>query len=355
MTIEETLNEFQKRRLSERLKLNFYEELKKSKKNLERKQFFKKFLNHIDIFVTELYNNGVIFYSFNIVMPFLREDDPELWKIIHLQVEDWVNTIKIEIELIEFLYLSIQLQIDKKSIFEENSENNIKDKTDSELKLPYFCGIIGVRSLIGKNDYHINAMKKFFNLNHLICTVGNFNSVDDIKNYWYDMIKDNNLFFHRFTQYSNYYNSLYCDIADFELQYDDVEHIAFGLDENLDSKYNYIKGIEDCNPDEKTIITYLINIYMLKEKLFINKNKIYRKQNNHKLKFIGSVDYLILNNLKIFQKLKKRFPQQLTGLKIPKLFNKAWNLFFADIKKNNHYLPQIKIKKKKKLVFSNEL
>lgn len=39
MTIEDTLNEFQKKRIFERLKLDFNEELEKSKNNLERKRF----------------------------------------------------------------------------------------------------------------------------------------------------------------------------------------------------------------------------------------------------------------------------------------------------------------------------
>lgn len=338
MTIEDTLNKFQKRRVLERLKLNFNEELNKSKIDPGKIKFYYSFLNEIDFFVERLYNDGVLFYGFQLYMPFLKkENQKDQWYYTHLRVEDWLNFLKTKVELIEFCYLSIELNNEVKMSHDKNF-------VLLEPNTPYFSGIIGIRSLLGKNDSHFFELKKVLNVELNYLELKSLNSIDVIKKYWIFVMQNRNFKFHRFAQFSNYYDNYYGSIADLELQYDNKEHIAFALDEHEDSKDISLSGITDLNPDNETIINYLIHIYMFNEKLFLCNNKIYKKLNNFEIKLLGSIFFLQKNNLNIFNDLKIKFPQQLSGLKISKLLHHSWDLFFFNICKCNHYLPTLDTK-----------
>jgi hypothetical protein len=241
-------------------------------------------------------------------MPFLDKNDSELWYIVHLQVEKWVKDFSDQIELIEFCYISIEL------------EDN----------LPFLKGLIGVRSLTGKNKYHFNEIKKIFNLSHLECSVIELSKILLIKNYWNFLLKENNFKFHRFVQYSLFFNQFYGAISELENQYDDVDHSAFGLDENLTNKHLNIKGIGDINPDNFTILNYIVTLYQSYTGYYINNNILYRKIENSKYSWeiFDSIEYFNKNNVKIFEFLKERFPQQLKNLKISSLLNNSWDSFF---------------------------
>lgn len=336
MTIEDTLTEFQKRRINERLNLDFNRELEKSKTSLERKNFTKNFRNQLDIFLTELYNDGVLFYGFTVSMFDLKSSNPDFWKLIHLAVEDWVNSLKNDIELLEFTYISIEL--DQKGF-------------------PFLKGILSIRSLIGNNELLFNEIKKIFNYQHLDCSVKSFFSIDEIKDYFFFIIKENNFKYHRFTYYSDFYESFYAEFMDLELQYDSETRVAFNLDRTVGSTFFFLKGINELYPHKKTIINYLVNVYMLKKNYFVLNNFLYEKMDDFNFKLVGPIDFLRENNILIFSFLKTLFPQQLNSLKISSLFNESWNSFYEDIKNNNHYLPEIDKKlgvKIQKIPYSNQ-
>lgn len=334
MDLEEKLNNYQKKRITERLELDFDKE--NNKETVEKKRFIINFYNELNIFNTELYNNGVLFYGFSIKMPFFENTDPDLWYYIHLQVENWVSEFRDRIELIEFCYLSIELENDKRYYRKNNTVKEVSIQFNKTENVPYIKGIIGVRSLIGKNKNHFNEIKKFFNITCYDIKVKELHTLSLIKKYWNFILKEQNFKFHRFCQYSRYFEQLYGSISDLELQYDD-DHFAFNLDEELNSKCRNLQGIQDLNPYSQTVINYLFTIYMLEEDLILIKNKVYRKND---YSYIGGIDFLQKNNIKIIEKLKLKYPQQLGKLNIPKLFAEGWDKFYADIKKNNHYLPQ---------------
>ena len=327
MTIEDTLNENQKYRIQQRLKLDFHKELEISKNSSERKKFSKNLKTQLDILVNQLYDDGVMFYGFTIERSNFEIETEDfiknMWYYTHLRVEDLINFFNEKIELIEFCYISIEF--DEKNLM--------------KMKRPNFYGILGVRSLIGQNKSHYNEILKILDDQIDDVKITRLLTLKMIKQHWNFIIKQNNFYFHRFTHYSNFYDEFYGSISDLELQFDRIEHIAFGLDETKSFKYDYIKGIEDCDPDYQTIINYLITIYMIEEKLFLYENNLYKKISNYDVILYGSIDLLRKNNLKIFEELKKKFPQQLNGLKISKIFNQGWEKFFNDIKLNNHYLP----------------
>lgn len=346
--IEDTLNESQKKRIQERLKLDFNVELLKSNTILERTKFSANFRKYLDLFITDLYYDGVLFYGFTIVMPFTNKNDPKMWYYTHLRVEDLINYIKDNIELIEFCYLSIELHDNLTNHKKINKSNSLIEKYNHMEGVPFFKGIIGVRSLLGKNDCHFNQIKRIFNIPLNETVIKKLSTIKIIKNYWNFVIKQNNYKFHRFTQYSDNYNSFYGEMSDLELQYDNLEHVAFGLDENTNSLHSTMCGIKDLNPDTQTIINYLFSIYMTKAGFYLYGNKIYQRNKKNVLKCKYSIEYLRCNNIRILEKLKKLFPQQLKNLQISTLFNQSWNNFFNALKINNHYLPTIKLKKKKK-------
>ena len=178
-----------------------------------------------------------------------------MWYLTHLKVSDLIIFFRENIELIEFCYIVIEF--DKKEITNR----------------PVLKGIIGVRSLTGNinKNSHFIEIKKVFNDNIDEIKIFNFNSLEKIKSYWYFIIKENNFKFHRFAQYSEFYSDLYGFISDLELKYDDIEHIAFALDEFLNAKNCNLSGIRDTKPDYQTIITYLITIYMQNNSLYKNK------------------------------------------------------------------------------------
>ncbi|RYE13223.1 MAG: hypothetical protein EOP34_09265, partial [Rickettsiales bacterium] len=199
--IEDTLNESQKKRIQERLKLDFNVELLKSNTILERTKFSANFRNYLDLFITDLYYDGVLFYGFTIVMPFTNKNDPKMWYYTHLRVEDLINYIKDNIELIEFCYLSIELHDNLTNHKKINKSNSLIEKYNHMEGVPFFKGIIGVRSLLGKNDCHFNQIKRIFNIPLNETVIKKLSTIKIIKNYWNFVIKQNNYKFHRFTQY----------------------------------------------------------------------------------------------------------------------------------------------------------
>lgn len=64
LTINDTLNEFQKKRINYRINLDFNSELEKSNKKKQRKIFGLNFRGQLDILIASLYDDGIMFYGF---------------------------------------------------------------------------------------------------------------------------------------------------------------------------------------------------------------------------------------------------------------------------------------------------
>lgn len=322
MNSQEYITKYQEKKIKIRLDLNFQTELKKSKSLSECKRFAKNFKTQIDILISEMYADGVMFYGFVMEKPYLKYEDTDMWYCTHLQVEYFVTQLRQEIELIEFCYIAIELPVDGVS--------------------PKFYGIIGVRSLLGKNQMHFNEMKKILDDTIDDIQLTSLTTPKKIKNYWNYVIKENNFKFHRFQYYSNNYQMIFGTISDLELQFDD--RVAFDLDKFVNSLHHEISGIKNRKPTAQIKINYLINLYMIEHKMVLYENKIYKKIENSKYSWAvyDSIDFLEKNNILIFNYLKTKYPQQLNMLNIPKLFSEGWNVFFEDTKKNNHYLSSIK-------------
>ena len=120
--------------------------------NTERKLFLNLFYNHLDILIDSLYNNGILFYSFTIKIPFLEKNDPKMWYYTHLHLEGWLSTFRTEIEMLEFCYFSTLI----------DTNNLVVQKLNKGISL--FKGIIGVRSLMGKTNMHLNQIRKIFTI-----------------------------------------------------------------------------------------------------------------------------------------------------------------------------------------------
>ena len=315
------IHEHQKKIIEKRIKLNFFEELKKNFSG--KRSFARSFCKEIELMVHQFYRDGIQFYGFTIDLLDLDKNDPDFWNKIHYNVEYYISDIGTRIELIEFCYLVIE-------IF------NQKD-------IPYLKGIIGVRTLIGENDFLDIQVKKVFRNIHEVqnIEINRLFDINVIKNYWYFIIKENNFRFHRFTHYG--------EIADLELIYseDNINPgFAFCLDEWRYSKTYQITGVKLKNPDSRTLIIYLLNLYFWHNNYKLSNNLIFKKVDKTKFSFElkYSIKMLKRNNIIIFEFLKKAYPMQLKEIHSIEIVNKDWNDTVDEILSNNHYLPNFTFK-----------
>ncbi len=351
--IEETLSTFQKEFIKKRLKLDFNQELEKSKTEFNRKSFNKIFRDELDILIQRFFMDGIQFYGFTIDLLFLKKNNIENWKDVHEYIEDWINWIGSEIELIEFSYFSIELH--KR---ERLKKRKIKKSPGNELVvyngldgMPHLHGIIGIRTILGHNDNLDIAIKDIFKSfhQHEDIKINKLYQIKDVKKYWNYVIKENNFRFHRFVQYSSHLNyiKIYGSIADLELIYDDNDRYAFELQEWKNSKTCDVSGVKSNKPSSKTLIVYLLNLFLWHKNYKINNNKIYQQIPDTKYSWtiIDNTEALKKNNITIFEYLKKIYPQQLDGINTMEIINKDWNSTIEEIIENNQYLSQIEFKK----------
>ena len=115
--------------------LNFNESLKEN--NEKKRKFDKIFRNHLDIFIKDLNNKGILFYGFTLNFREYIGDEKLAWKLIHFRVESFFTQSKNLIELLEFIYLSIECHGER----QENREQlllpikiNVNEKIEKDKK-----------------------------------------------------------------------------------------------------------------------------------------------------------------------------------------------------------------------------
>lgn len=350
MNFEVELEEYQLRIIKERLKFNFFEELKKT--NPGKQAFKKSFRNELDILIPQLYNKGVQFYALTIDLTYLKSYDlpKDFWADLHEEVEHWVAVIAKNVSMVEFCYFSIEMHPGKNKSKESFSSKmlSIIDNKNSLEGLPHLHGVLGVRSLIGYNEQLDLSIKKLF------CSIYKINDIvikplltkKAIKAYWNYCIKENNFKFHRFAHYSEYNSFLYGSIAQLELIYDEQERYAFGMCEHRTSKTRSISGVQVRHPNNKTLITYLLNLFMWHKNYKLHNNNLYCMIPDTKYSWakIDTLDSLRLNSIQIFEFLKTLYPQHLEDLNPMEFIFQDWDKFIEFVHKNNQYLPGIKFK-----------
>jgi len=109
--------------IKERHKLNFNNCLKDE--NPSKSQFIKEFYTIKEIFIKDLLAKGVIFYGFTINFPHAIGLADVMWDHINIRVEELLVISK-NIELIEFMYVSIECHGEKQ---EEQQKNRSCKRT----------------------------------------------------------------------------------------------------------------------------------------------------------------------------------------------------------------------------------
>ena len=276
----------------EKEKLNYDENI--ILMNDKKKIFDKLFRSHIDIFIKSLMKEGILFYGFTINFPNFIGETNNAWKMINFRVEELLILLKNNIELIEFVYLSIERHGERQEEREKllitqggSTQNNVKNKknkiktniyekildiTKEEQKtlkgLPHLHGIIGIRSLIGENKELCNELQKFFVFNEFYedILIKQLKSFRQIKGYWNYVIKEKNYNFHRFAYYSSFFTEYYNNINEFTVKYNfnDELNTIWGGDFIKDAKCNKIKGIGTLKVTDKILLLYLFNSKLIK-------------------------------------------------------------------------------------------
>lgn len=307
---------FQKKKIKEKNMLNFDQELNFSSKN--KREYSKTLRNELDIFITTLQSKGVTFYG--VTINFL---ELQSMNTIHTKIEELVNLISSNIELVEFLYFSI--------------EKHKKEKLNG---LPHVHGVIGVRSLIGNNV--ILSLKRFFYNFRYDTQLDYLCDVKNIKKWWNYVLKENNFKFHTFVYYSKWYENLYAILANHEHQYDPSG--TFKLYYHNSAKYTNIKGLDMKNPKFINILLYLFNLWFQKKGFFFFKDDFFSKipGSRYAWEIQGNLSYLKENKITIIKELIAEFPQQLGELFYEDLLLKEFDTLYQILQNNNEYLPCLK-------------
>ncbi|RYX79866.1 hypothetical protein EON71_00135 [bacterium] len=325
------LNEFQKKKIKQRLCMDFFIEL--DKKSVEKKRYSEVLENQLDILISKFEPQGIMFYGIKIELPFLINEKGNIWEIVHKDVEEFINYMGSNIELIEFCYMSIEVS-GRKPLWQG------KD-TESVVGLPCIHGIFGVRSIIGENPSLISEIKDIFIISFYDIKVIWLKNKSEISNHWNFIIKQKNFKFHSFVNFSKFYQNIYGGIADEELKFEDQQ--AFGQVDHFVSETMYISGIKKKYPSNSLLIIYFISLYFDHKNYRIINNKIFSKVSKLKISwnFICHLDELKKKYKMIFECLKTLYPQQLEDFNITELVLGSWDFTFEQIKKNNSFIPEI--------------
>lgn len=370
------ITEFQAQICKNKQNLNFNENLLFN--NDKKKTFNKLFRNYLDIFIKSLNAEGVLFFGFTLNYPNFIKDSTNAWILIHDRVEELLHLLKINIELLEFVYVSIEChgerQAERENILnleEGSTQNNNKNINKKKKKniyeqtldisleeqrtlkgLPHLHGIIGIRSLIGKNPELCNQLQKMlvFHIGYEDVLIKQLNTIKQIKGYWNYVIKEQNYNFHRFSYFSSFFNHYYLIFEDFVNRYNfDDKYIGWGGDYIKDAKSNNIKGIGTFKIKDHNILIYLFNLFLTIKQIKINNNNLYHKIDRSKFSWerISELNYLRLNSFNILDELIKISPVQLESNKqmIKNKFVDIIDDVIIKIQKNNYFLPNIEFTK----------
>ena len=308
------LTEFQKKQIKKRLSLDFYKEL--NSKTEAKSNFLKAFSDKIESLVIQFDDKGILFYSINIELPFLlNENEENMWKCFHTEIEEFINYIGSFVELVEFCYFSIE----------------------TFNKIPFIKGLIGIRSILGFRiaNYILFELRELFCISFYDIKIDYLVNYSKILEYWKIIIKQNNFKFHRFINYSNFFPEVYGAIADEELKFDDRS--AFSQENHFISDTMNVSGIGKKKPKNKDIILYLLRLFMQHNNMILYQNKIFLKKSDSKVtwQFIYNLDIFKEKFNDIVNSLKKIYFQQLNNFDSTELILTDLDLVFSKIKKNN--------------------
>lgn len=327
------LTKIQEQRIKKRLNLDFYKELDKLDEKKEK--FFRVFSLKIESLVNKLEDKGVLFYSISIELPnSIKENN--FWEEVHKHVEEFINYVGFSVELVEFCYFSIEVEgITPKWQIKKSSLNSAKKNT------AYLRGIIGVRSLFGKNKLFLYEIMEVFNLSFFEVELKWLSSISEVKESWIFVIKQKNFKFHTFVNYSDLYPIVYGEIADDELKFEDLE--AFGQENHFISETMNVAGIQKKSPTKKEKVLYLINLYMIHYGFVVFEDNFFEKINNSKISWQLVYNFVDMKNRiqQVFEEVKSLYPQQLAGFNFMDLMLTDIDSIFSMIKKNNCLVPRI--------------
>ncbi|RYE04900.1 MAG: hypothetical protein EOP33_08205 [Rickettsiaceae bacterium] len=299
------LNEYQIKVIKKKLSYDFDSCLRES--NKKKEVFSKAFRNHLDVLIQRLSKKGVKFYGLTFKLPEFQSGN---WETIHRRTEEIIAFSMKNIEMIEFMYFSIE-----------------KDKNFFQLH----C-VMGVRSLIGESM--LAEIRDVFNQFNDDIVIKHITKFHQIKVWWNFVIKQENFKFHRFVHFSKFYDFIYGSISEHEVTWGDGGCYNMEFYEN--ALYSDIQGI--IEKDNIISCIQLLGLYFYFNKFFLHENYIYyRNKNIWEAK--NYIAWLDENNIKIFNELKEKFPQQLFNLNINKMLVNYWETVYNLILKKNKYLP----------------
>ena len=289
----------------------------------------------IESLVNKLEDKGVLFYSISIELPnSIKENN--FWEEVHKHVEEFINYVGFSVELVEFCYFSIEVEgITPKWQIKKSSLNSAKKNT------AYLRGIIGVRSLFGKNKLFLYEIMEVFNLSFFEVELKWLSSISEVKESWIFVIKQKNFKFHTFVNYSDLYPIVYGEIADDELRFEGLS--AFGQENHFISETMNVAGIQKKSPTKKEKVLYLINLYMIHYGFVVFEDNFFEKINNSKISWQLVYNFVDMKNRiqQVFEEVKSLYPQQLAGFNFMDLMLTDIDSIFSMIKKNNCLVPRI--------------
>lgn len=335
-----------------------------------RYTWIKQFYTTFDLFINDLLQNGVQFYTFTIMFPDNKtkadtlniidevnnqNDNANLYEYglqssltgdfiergSPLSPDDYKNYIKNgsiqfldflnNIELIEFSYMSVEYT-------KPNKEGYI---------MPHYHCLIGVRSIIGRNPVlglQINKMLFEWYKDIQFREVKNMHDIRTAFNY---VVKEHNFKDH----YIGFYKSEQLNFITSKM-FDDMDCLSYLIrnfedgiitDESRDfnslvnikvfpkNKYKSINHNGMLNDStQKNIVIYLFNLYFKLNDIVIFNNNMHIKDKYSKFTwgFHKNLEYLKDNYLEIISFLKFKFPMQLENVDLQSIiYNELNNAF----------------------------
>ena len=203
-------------------------------KNNQQNIFYKSFPLHFDNLINNLLQKEINFYAFTLNFPDYIYNKEYLINNIYIEIEKFKKHC-LQIDLIEFVYFSIEIHGEKQKKRELLKQNNEKelilfDTSDKTLKgLPHFHGIIAIRSILGIKFHKevLNNLKTFFlnpNSYRDILITSFMNSLDkeeiflNIKTYFNYITKEkmyNQHYFIIFSKLNSNFYSTFFDLITF--------------------------------------------------------------------------------------------------------------------------------------------
>jgi hypothetical protein len=333
------LTESQKIRIKTKKLKDFFQELDKLTE--DKIKYAEVFSGQLEALVKKFDQKGMTFFGIEIELPFLgqnKNQESDIWETVHQDVEEFINYIGCHVELVELCYFSIEMRGRIPLWQAQVIKNENNEYQEEEKMFPCLNGIVGVRSLVGKDELLFFELKDVFIMSSYDIKLKKLFNYNEILTYWYNLIRQKNFKFHRFVNYSNFYANVYGAIADEELKFEDRE--AFGQVDHFISDTMNIRGVTEKFPKKKELVLLFINLFMGHKKFKIHENKIYCLIEGSQISWqlVCVLDEIKKNFKKMFNYLLGLYPQQLGNFNISNLLLSDLNSVFSKINNNNSLL-----------------